>query len=394
MIEMMEPTDWMDAASSSELVRLEPKWLRVTYTFAKETMEPTEWMKVAKDSNVLYNRTSHFWTDCSHTARAFLDILPTSDAGCFGAYRDTAVLQKFVDVGEHLVRENCHEARTHRSGISTLCPFDAPKLLDIEMDDDKTVDLCDTLTIHQHDQIYMYSTASDFLMEDVIVGKRPFVFSDANGSCGDEVIIAKTWIFLLSGAAATRSDLPGVGTGIKCPGAVGHETNCDKTIAVEYHKDSGRVGSLESFKNDFQKFVVFPSPTNGMVGWQNAHCDKQKQDGNKKPVFRPSQQQQHKATALDLSEVAPIDESGSYTSEGMYKDLNGKYEKTIYVKTWTGRTITAVFSPEKVTKIVKREIEAKTGIPSDHLLLVVRGRVLTDSALMKEHVYPKGRQSK
>ena len=170
------------------------------------------------------------------------------------------------------------------------------------------------------------------------------------------------------------------------------ETNCDKTIAVEYRKDSGRVGSLESFKNDFQKSVVFPSTTNGMVGWQNAHSDKQKHDGNKKNFFRPSQQQQqHKATALDLSEVAPNDESGSYTSEGMYKDLNdGKYEKTIYVKTWIGRTITAVFSPEKVTKIVKIEIKAKTGIPTDHQLLVVRGRVLTDSALMKDHGISEG----
>ena len=111
----------------------------------------------------------------------------------------------------------------------------------------------------------------------------------------------------------------------------------------------------------------------------------------KKPVFRPSQQQQHKATALDLSEVAPNDEYGSYTSEGMYKDRNdGKYETTIYVKTWTGRAFTAVFSLEKVTKIVKTEIEAKTGIPTDHQLLVVRGRVLTDSASMKEYGISEG----
>ena len=88
-----------------------------------------------------------------------------------------------------------------------------------------------------------------------------------------------------------------------------------------------------------------------MVGWQNAHGDKQKRNGNRKPVFRSSQQQQHKATALDLSEVVPNDESGSYSSEGMFKDLDdGKYEKTtIYMKTWTGRTITALFSLEKVT---------------------------------------------
>ena len=80
----------------------------------------------------------------------------------------------------------------------------------------------------------------------------------------------------------------------------------------------------------------------------------------------------------------------------MYKDLNdGKYEKTIYVNTWTGRTITAVFSPEKVTKIVKREIDAKTGIPTDHQQLVVRGKIFTDNASMKAHgVCQKERQSK
>ena len=84
--------------------------------------------------------------------------------------------------------------------------------------------------------------------------------------------------------------------------------------------------------------------------------------------------------------MAPNDESGLYTSDGMYKNLNdGKYEKTIYVKTWTGRTITAVFSPEKVTKIVEREIEAKTGIPAEHQRLVVRGKVLTDNALLKDY---------
>ena len=58
---MMEPTDWMDAAvGSTELFRLEPKWLRVTYTFAIEMMETTEWMKAAKDSSVLDNRNLFF----------------------------------------------------------------------------------------------------------------------------------------------------------------------------------------------------------------------------------------------------------------------------------------------------------------------------------------------
>ena len=128
----------------------------------------------------------------------------------------------------------------------------------------------------------------------------------------------------------------------------------------------------------------------GMVGWQNVLLGQQKRGRTKKHVFRPFQQQREN-TALDLSEVAPNDEYGSYTMEGMYKDLDdGKYEKTIYVKTWTTRTITAVFSLEKVIKIVKREIEAKTGIPTDQQQLVVRGKILTDNASMKAHGVSEG----
>ena len=133
----------------------------------------------------------------------------------------------------------------------------------------------------------------------------------------------------------------------------------------------------------------------GMVRWQNADFNKQKHDENKKPAFRPSRQQQHEATALRLSEATPNDESGLYTSEGMYKDLDdGEYEKTIYVKTWKGRTITAVFSPEKVTRIVKREIEAKTGIPTGIQQLVAGGKVLADNASVKDYGLSKVEQSR
>ena len=76
----------------------------------------------------------------------------------------------------------------------------------------------------------------------------------------------------------------------------------------------------------------------------------------------------------------------------MYNDLDdGKYEKTIYVKTWTGRTITVVFSPEIVTRTVKKEIEGKTGIPTDHQQLTSEGRVLTDNASMREIGLSEGR---
>ena len=90
--------------------------------------------------------------------------------------------------------------------------------------------------------------------------------------------------------------------------------------------------------------------------------------------------------------MAPNDEYGSYTSEGMYNDPNdGKYEKTIYVKTWTGRAITVVISPERTTRFMKKEIEKKTGIPMDHQHLVAEGRVLMDNAPFKESGLSDGR---
>ena len=128
-----------------------------------------------------------------------------------------------------------------------------------------------------------------------------------------------------------------------------------------------------------------------MVGWQNALLGKPKREKTEKHVFRPFQQQ-HKATALDLSEVAPNDESGSNTSEGKYEDLNdGRYEKTIYVKTWTGRTITVVFNPESTTRLMKNEIERRTGIPTDHQQLVAGGRILMDNASLQESGLSDGR---
>ena len=119
----------------------------------------------------------------------------------------------------------------------------------------------------------------------------------------------------------------------------------------------------------------------GKVGWQNVQFKKEKPKRTSEPVFRPSQQQRE-ATALGISEVAPNDEYGSYTSEDMYNDLNdGRYEKTIYVKTWTGRTITVVYDPERATRLMKEEIERKTGIP----------RVLMDNAPFKESGLSDGR---
>ena len=51
-------TELLDAADSSpESLRLEPKWLRVTYTYETAKHEMMEWMEAAKYSSLMRNKT-------------------------------------------------------------------------------------------------------------------------------------------------------------------------------------------------------------------------------------------------------------------------------------------------------------------------------------------------
>ena len=159
----------------------------------------------------------------------------------------------------------------------------------------------------------------------------------------------------------------------------------------EHTNDTGDKGvpgtksfETESCLVEFSEFTLFQF--SGMVGWQNADFDKQKHGKNKEHAFRSSRQQQREAQALALDDSVPTDEIGPDITEGKYKNLDdGKYEKTKNVKTWEGRTITAEISSEHITEIVKRKIEANTGIPTDNQQLVARGRVLMDDIPLKEY---------
>ena len=72
-------------------------------------------------------------------------------------------------------------------------------------------------------------------------------------------------------------------------------------------------------------------------------------------------------------------------NEGKYNDLtDGRYEKTIYVKTWTGRTVSLETDLNRAVETVKRQLEAKTGIPKDHQHLASRGKVLMDNRTLKD----------
>ena len=55
-----------------------------------------------------------------------------------------------------------------------------------------------------------------------------------------------------------------------------------------------------------------------------------------------------------------IEDMDTNPIKGQYNDLmNGMYEKTIYVKTWAGKTITVEPDLKHTMEIVRRRIEAK-----------------------------------
>ena len=120
------------------------------------------------------------------------------------------------------------------------------------------------------------------------------------------------------------------------------------------------------------------------MGWQKAQskCEK-----TKKHALRPfQQQQQHAATAQMLDGGEINEEYGLYTSELEHANPEGgRYNKEIYVKTWPGRTITAVIDSESDAKKLKRLAAAKTGIPTESQQLTIGGKALMDNVLMKEY---------
>ena len=137
----------------------------------------------------------------------------------------------------------------------------------------------------------------------------------------------------------------------------------------------------------FQILADFLSSSPGMVGWQNAQCKKQKHDcKNKNHAFRSSRQQQREAPVLELNDTVPIKDDGTHLTAGKYNDLSdGRYKKTIYVKTWTGKTVSVEADLNRDVETVMRQLETKTGIPKDHQRLVSKGKVLKDKRMLKDY---------
>ena len=92
------------------------------------------------------------------------------------------------------------------------------------------------------------------------------------------------------------------------------------------------------------------------------------------------------APALELNGVNLIEDMDTNPIEGKYNDLmNGMYEKTIYVKTWAGKTITVETDLKHTMEIVQRSIEAKINILKEDQHLVARGTVFEDNIPLEDY---------
>ena len=122
----------------------------------------------------------------------------------------------------------------------------------------------------------------------------------------------------------------------------------------------------------------------GMGRRQNTQQMKQNQIcENSKHALR-STKQQHAIRAHVLSDTELIGWTEMKLNEVKYNDLSdGRYEKTKNVKTWTGRTVSIETDLTRAVEAVKRQLEAKIGIPKDHQHLVSRGKVLTADRTLK-----------
>ena len=95
--------------------------------------------------------------------------------------------------------------------------------------------------------------------------------------------------------------------------------------------------------------------------------------------------------ARAFNNTEPVDGTDVVLNEGKYNDLtDGRYEKTIYVKTWRGRTVSLETDLDHAVEAVKRQLEAKTGIPKDQQHLASGGKVLTDKRTLKDYCISGG----
>ena len=166
----------------------------------------------------------------------------------------------------------------------------------------------------------------------------------------------------------------GPGEGVELS-AVGHCTlnkaNCRGEWMTQWLLESSLVASNTRYKKVPQKQVRYRSPKNDETQLNYVLVDQQHQSWSRdaestdilhmgsdhRCVMAKFEIAKEKAKGKPRQPKAPATEQQSpYTSEQERANLDdGKYEKTIYVKTWTGRTITVVIDPKRATMNMKND---------------------------------------
>ena len=143
---------------------------------------------------------------------------------------------------------------------------------------------------------------------------------------------------------------------------------------------------IEKCTCNFQVFFSIYQLFHGMEARQNTQTKKPKQLQNNSEHAHRSQRQQHAVQAPELDSTELNGGMDEMLNEGKYNDLiDGRYEKTIYVKTWTGKSITVEIDLRYTVDTVKGQIEAKMRIPRNHQHLTSKGKVLMGKKMMKDY---------
>ena len=116
---------------------------------------------------------------------------------------------------------------------------------------------------------------------------------------------------------------------------------------------------------------------------------KQKPKTKIKQVHRS--QQQRILQALKSEDEVYNEDFGTKTKEGKYGNLtDGRYEKTIYVKTWNGKTVTAKINLKNTVERLKEQLKEKTNTPKEYQHFVSTGKVLADKKTLIEYYIYEG----